>query len=207
MKLATVLMAVALVLAGSLTALKADQPNGAGHVALAFTGGATWTSASTGTCIWYLPVVGALGVTAQGVSPALFSDPNNPTIETAYLIWVSDFGTVMLPGNGPVTQVLVPAGQATIYFSANPTTRDWSNRSTWGQPVAVFVRDAGLLTSPDGFMSDSFIFSADLASARTFMLNGRPFNFRDLIPNGMTCFESGRNSSTTETGSCLAIGR
>jgi len=62
------------------------------------------------------------------------------------------------------------------------------------------------LQSGDGLATDSFIFTAELTSSRTFVLNGRAFNFRELIPNGMTCYETGRNGSSSEVGTCVAIG-
>jgi len=104
---------------------------------------------------------------------------------------------------------LAPAGEATIYFNPNPGSRDFTNlldRSTWGEPVAVFTREASLVRSSDGLLTDTFIFSAKLVSSETVSLNGKHFNFRDLIPHGMTCFETGYEGSSWEAGSCIAIG-
>jgi len=156
-------------------------------------------------CLWYFPVV-------RGLSMAdLFMDPAKPSLETAYLIWVSDFSAQILDPGVPgtsFTRALIPAGTATIYFTDTPLKRSWHDpkeRSTWGEPVATFVRGESLLQSPDGFNSDSFIFSAKLLSSKTFVLRGKTYNFRRLIPQGMTCFESGLKSSTSESGSCVAI--
>jgi hypothetical protein len=56
-------------------------------------------------------------------------------------------------------------------------------------------------------MSDKFIFSAPLVSSESFnLLNGKRFNFRALLPHGMTCFEFGLNGSTSEAGACIAMG-
>jgi hypothetical protein len=115
----------------------------------------------------------------------------------------------MLPSMGSTTLALVPTGTATVYFAARPESRNWkdlSERSTWGEPVATFTRNASILRSPDGFASDTFIFTAELVSSKTFSMNGRPFNFRDLIPHGITCFENGQAGSTAETGTCVATG-
>jgi hypothetical protein len=72
--------------------------------------------------------------------------------------------------------------------------------------VARFVRRASLLTSPDGFASDSFIFSAELDWSAPLDLKGKLFNFRNLIPHGMTCFENGLKGSSSEAGTCIALG-
>lgn len=190
---------------------RAGGPAGASQVAIGFTGGSTWHSASTGTCIWYFPVVGDLEL------ESLFETNSSgvPLVDRAhsYLIWVSDFSVDVLapPTSGSLFLALAPAGTATIYFSETPGTRyflgDLSNRSTWGVPVATFVRKASLVRSDDGLASDTFIFSAKLVQSRPFSLNGRHFNFRDLIPDGMTCFESGQGFSSWEAGTCIATGK
>jgi hypothetical protein len=206
MKFATIVLLGVLLLASFPSMMANDRdPAGASEVAIAFTGGSVWTSGSTGICVWYLPLVGDLKL------ESLFSPSGAPVAdrEHAHLIWVSDFSVVFLPANGSFTLALAPAGTATIYFKERPELRDWSDltdRSTWGEPVAKFVRKAGLVQSPDSLKSDTFIFSADLASSKTFTLNGKPFNFKNLIPHGMTCIETGGNGSSLEAGTCLAIG-
>lgn len=216
MKLATIVL-MGITLLGSLVPLNAADPAGASQVVIGFTGGSTWTSSSTGICIWYLPVVGDLDLGSLFATDA----SGAPVIdkEHAYLIWVSDwsievgFANTGFPNKG-ITNVtlslaVVPAGGGTVYFSNNPHSRDWSDltkRSTWGVPVAKFVRGAGLFQSADNWASDKFYFSAPLVSSRTFSVNGKRFNFSDLIPNGMTCFEYGQALSTSEAGSCIAIG-
>jgi hypothetical protein len=72
--------------------------------------------------------------------------------------------------------------------------------------VATLVRNASLVRSADGLASDTFIFSADLVSSKTFSLDGKHFNFRDLLQHGMTCFEFGQNFSSWEAGTCIATG-
>lgn len=202
---------VLLLVLGLMAALPAwaGDPAGASQVAIAVRGGSTWTSPSTGICIWYLPLVGDLNL------GSLFSGAPTVDREHAYLVWVSDFSVEVLQasaavgGTGSYFVALAPAGEATIYFSDTPGTRDFSNlseRSTWGEPVATFVRKASLLRSNDDLASDTFIFSAKLVSSDTFSLNGKHFNFADLIPNGMTCFEYGESFSTVEFATCTAIG-
>jgi hypothetical protein len=128
---------------------------------------------------------------------------------------VSDFSvdvfvaSASVGGSGSLFRALGPAGNATIYFNPRPENRDWSNlsdRRTWGTPVAEFTRELSLVRSDDDLATDTFVFSAKLTSSRPFTLNGKQFNFADLIPNGMTCFEYGMTFTTVESGSCVAMG-
>ena len=212
MKFAAALL-LGIALLASSPKLTAGPSDGASQIFIAFTGGSVWTSDTTGTCIWYFPVLGNTDLSSLFAPDATGS----PVIdkEHAYLIWVSDWSIQAMFtnsgfGNSTVTLAVVPAGTATIYYSSNPTSRDWSDitkRSTWGVPVATFARGAGLFHSPDGFqLTDKFFFSAPLVTSRPFVLGGRPFDLRDLMPHGMTCFEYGQQLSTTETGSCLTMG-
>lgn len=180
------------------------------QVLLAFTGGSVWTSQTTGTCIWYFPILGDLTLTDLFQSDA----SGAPAVdkEHAYFIWVSDWNIQWsnLGMDSPVALAVVPEKTATIYYSPDPKSRIWKDtneRSTWGVPIATFARGAGLFHSPDGFrLTDKFFFSAQLTSSREVTLQSRSFNFRNLIHHGMTCFEFGQNSSTTETGTCIAMG-
>jgi hypothetical protein len=216
MRFATTIMLGFLLLA-SFASLNA-QP-GTSQVAIGFTGGAVWTSATTGICVWYFPVVEGLDLRFLFTSP-LFGAPVVDK-EHAYLIWVSDFSVQMLPSKPPFAAApdppppdwppyklaIVPTGTATIYFTTRPDLRDWKDlteRSTWGEPVATFTRAASIIRSPDNLASDTFVFSADLVSSKAFTWNGKSFNFRELIPRGMTCFEFGQQGSSWESGTCLA---
>ena len=138
--------------------------------------------------------------------------------EHAYLVWVSDFSSLpmkpfSLPpaANGLFTVQLVPTGSATIYFSDVPRLRNWkdlTDRTTWGKPVARFVRKAGIFQSTDGGWSGGMTSSATLVSSKPFKLNGVTFDFKDLMPHGMTCIEagSGNEFGDDEAGTCVAIG-
>ncbi|MBZ5622250.1 MAG: hypothetical protein LAQ69_26500 [Acidobacteriia bacterium] len=70
--------------------------------------------------------------------------------------------------------------------------------------MAKFVRKAGLYQSTDNGASATFIFSAALVSSSTFTSNGTAFDFKDLIPHGMTCHETGVGGA--EAGTYLAAG-
>jgi hypothetical protein len=225
-------MKVTIMLIGALLGclgLQAADTASSSATAVSFAGGSVWNADySGGTCVWYLPVVGNLEL------ESLFSDPKNPGKETSYLIWVSEFTVQMLPAAPPFLPapanakdappyalVLAPAGKGTIYYQADPSKRIWpkglgSNPVTpaslkntnWGTPVATFTRNASIVRSADGLASDTFVFTADLEHSQIFQLpNGQLFDFGDLIPHGMTCFEYGRAMSSWESGTCVARGR
>lgn len=207
MKSAT-LVILGILLLCAFPAVVTAQPPDDSQMVIGFTGGSTWTSQTTGICIWYFPVVGSLDLAS------LFATDNHgvPVVdkEHSYFIWVSDWSIEAMFGNGPFSLAVVPAGTGTIYYTNNPLSRDWSNlanRTTWGVPVAQFVRGAGLFQSTDNWASDKFYFSAPLVSSKNVNVNGKRFNFRDLLPDGMTCFEYGQAGSTSEAGSCMAMGR
>jgi hypothetical protein len=228
MKLTTLILAEIL-LPGCLAFLHAADPAGSSQTAMSFIGGSVWNADySGGTCVWYLPLVGDLDL------GSLFSDPKNPTKETSYLVWVSEFTIQMLPAAPPFlpapslsaqalpyAYALANSGTGTIYFQSDPTKRSWPKATPttavspadlksmdWGIPVATFARNASIVRSPDGLTSDTFTFTADLQFSQAFVLpNGKLFNFGDLIPHGMTCYEFGQQASSWESGTCVARGR
>jgi hypothetical protein len=108
----------------------AANPTSASQVAIGFMDGSSWTSASTGTCIWYFPVVGNRKL------QSLFAGPSVDRAH-AYLIWVLDFSVEVLVTSDPLFRALAPARKAAIYYSDTPESRDFtdpSDRSTWGSP-------------------------------------------------------------------------
>jgi hypothetical protein len=208
MKFATVVL-LGIVLLGSCASLNA-QPAGSSQVVLAFTGGSEYTSDTAGVCMWYPVLVGDLPLQLLFSAP-LFQPPVVDK-EHAYFIWVSDFTWQDLPPNKNFNSLqLIPEGEATIYFTTRPDLRNWSDlskRDTWGEPVAKFVRKAGLFQSADGGMTGTMTSVAQLVSSHTFSIFGKSFNFADLMPHGMTCFETGvgDEKGEAEAGTCLAIG-
>ena len=204
MKFATFVLS-GILLTGLCASLNA-QPAGSSEVVLAVTGGSVYTSDTTGICMWYPVLVGDLPLQLLFSAP-LFQPPVVDK-EHAYFIWVSEFSSQVLPSNKNFNYLaLVLEGEGTIYFTTRPDLRDWSDwtkRSTWGEPVAKFVRKAGIFYSADGGNSGPFTSSAILVSSHTFAIFGKSFNFADLIPHGMTCFETGVGEA--EAGTCLAIG-
>lgn len=228
MKLTTIVL-MGILLLGFLVPLNAGDPASISQTVVSFAGGSVWNADfSGGTCVWYFPVVGDLDL------GSLFSDPKNPTKETSYLIWVSEFTAQMLPAAPPFLPApaspnqappyalaLAPSGTGTIYFQSDPSKRIWPKatasspitpadlkKMNWGEPVATFTRNASLVRSPDGLASDTFIFTADLLYSQALKLpNGKLFDFGDLIPHGMTCFEFAEQASSWESGTCVARGR
>ena len=156
-----------------------------------------------GVCLTYYTMVGDLDL------KSLFANGTDGTPQVdrahAYFIWVSDFNFKDLAQNGKYTLQLIPEGTGTIYYTNNPLGRSFTDatRSTWGDPVAKFVRKAAMFQSPDGGTSGTFISTAELVSSKPFKLNGKTFNLKDLIPQGMNCFESA--DGYYEVGTCIAF--
>ncbi len=228
MRLAMIVL-MGIPLLGSFARLNAADQAGTSKTVISFAGGSVWNADySGGTCVWYLPIVGDLDLNS------LFSDPKNPSKETSYLIWVSEFTVQTVPAAPPFLAppasakdappyalVVANSGTGTIYFLADPSRRTWPKATdstplspadlknmNWGVPVATFTRDASLVRSADSLASDTFTFTADLLYSQTFELpSGQLFDFGELIPHGMTCFEFGQQASSWESGTCLARGR
>ncbi|MGB9454700.1 MAG: hypothetical protein WCB12_01565 [Bryobacteraceae bacterium] len=216
MKLATISV-LGILLLGSFASMKAADPPGVSQVVMAFSGGSVYTS-NGNICLFYPVLLGNLNLESLFVSSSGTPEVDK---EHAYLIWVSDYSMVpvtpfqLKPAiSGLIGMALVPTGTATIYFRPDPENRKWNNltdRSTWGEPVATFVREAGLFQSIDGGTSGTVVLSSELVSSRPFKVNGKTFNFQDLMPQGMTCIEAGLVKGNTggddEAGTCVAIGR
>ncbi len=161
---------------------------------------------STGQVIGYYSFL-------EGVSGSLFS--GTPSEATAYFTLRSDTFSLQSLTNGPVTATLAEPGTFTIYLNATPDG-DWSNPDSFssGQPVATFLRSEGLLTNagPTSFA----MFSATLVSSVDFTFQGNVYNFKKLVPNGITHIFTASNTVLTGTaafplafalaGSDLAIG-
>ena len=213
----TTILLLAIALLGSFASMQAADRIGVGEVAYGFTSAPNtlhpenpgWCDDNLKTCVCfiYFPIVSGIE------EKDLFNGA--PSAANARFTWVSEFPAqqTMLP-SGPFTLYIVPAGPATIYYNAMPpAVRDPRVPATLGEPVAKFDRKAGLYislaptsgTAPPGWV-DPFVSSADLVWSKTFPLNGKPFNFRDLIPHGITCHEVASTSAGTEAGSCVVTG-
>ncbi|HYW44623.1 MAG TPA: hypothetical protein VE959_17310 [Bryobacteraceae bacterium] len=203
MKLATI-VTLGILLLGSFASLNA-QPAGTSQVVMAYINEEPLPAplpGFDGLCLIYYTMVGDLDL------KSLFAGPlfGTPVVDRAhaYFIWVSDYKAQELSNNQEFTFFLIPEGTATIYYTNRPDLRDWTKRDTWGEPVATFVRKAAMFQSRDGGFSGTFANTAELVSSNPFNLNGKTFNFKDLIPQGMTCFETAVGDY--EAGTCVAIG-
>jgi len=205
MKFATFAL-LGILLLGSHASLNA-QPAGTSQVVLAYvnepTSPPTPLPDFDGLCLIYYTMVGGLDLKSLFAGP-LFGPPVVDRAH-AYFIWVSDYKAQQMSSNKEFTSFMILEGAATIYFTDRPDLRDWTDRSTWGEPVATFVRKAGMFQSRDGGISGTFANTAQLVSSQPFRLNGTTFDFKDLIPQGMTCFET--IVGDYEAGSCIAIGK
>ena len=208
MKFATIAL-LGILLLGSFATMQAAGPAGASQVVIAYSGGSRSTSDTTGICLWYPVLLGDLDLKSLFAGP-LFGDPVVDK-EHAYFIWVSDFTFQVLPTNKDFKGInflgLALEGTGTIYFTNRPDLRDWrdwTNRSTWGEPVAKFIRRAGIFYSSDEGVSGPLTNTAELVSSSSFTLNGKTLNLKDLIPHGMTCYETAVGEA--ETGTCFAVG-
>ncbi len=228
MKRVTMLL-IGIPVLGFLTSLNAADPASTSQTVVSFAGGSVWNADfSGGTCVWYFPLIGDLDM------GTLFSDAKNPTKETSYLVWVSEFTVEMLPASPPFLPApasssqappyalaFAPSGTGTIYLQMDPSKRIWPKATAanpvspamlknmnWGVPVATFKRNASLVRSADGLASDTFYFTVDLQFSQPFVFaNGQLFDFGELIPHGMTCLEHGQQASSWESGTCVARGR
>ena len=209
MKFATIVL-LGILLLGSCASLNA-QPAGTSQVVLAYTNErfvAPLTPPAAlpdfdGLCLIYYTMIGDLELKSLFAGP-LFGPPVVDRAH-AYFIWVSDYKAQPLSSNEEFTIFLITEGTGAIYFTDRPDLRDWTNRSTWGEPVATFVRKAGVFQSRDGGVSGTLANTAQLVSSKPFKLNGRTFNLKDLIGQGMTCFETAVGDY--EAGTCVAIGK
>ncbi len=228
MKLATIVMA-AIPLVGSFASLKASDAAGSAPAVIGLVGGSIYTpDFSGGTCVAYVTLAANVDWKTLFATNRFFAgpDPTKVAKETAYLIWVSDFTLQMLPALPPFLPppktpqqappyglATVSTGTATLYFSATPNDRIWTNpmdprtRESWGDPVATFTRNASIARSPDNLASTTMINTVDLVSSKPFTLpGGTVVDLKSLLPHGMTCFEFGEQASSWEVTTCVANG-
>jgi hypothetical protein len=205
MKFATIVM-LGLLLLVSSASLNA-QTSATSQVVMAYLNEPTSPPAALpgfdGLCLVYYTLVGDLELKSLFAGP-LFGPPVIDRAH-AYFIWVSDYKAQELSANKEFTSIMILEGTATIYYTNRPDLRDWNNRNTWGEPVATFVRKAGMFISRDHGFSGTFDGTSQLVSSKPFNLNGKTFNFKDLIPQGITCFET--LAGDFEAGTCVAVGK
>jgi len=170
MKLATIVL-LGILLLGSFASMQAADPAGASQNVLFFTGGSVYTSDTTGICMWYPLLLGDFNM------EFLFEFVEAPRRSTRNMLTSSGCQTSAPWRRGrsrcrrPPRAVNTPVsstGGGTIYFTDVPRLRNWkdlTDRTTWGKPVARFVRQAGIFLSADGGMSGGMTNSAVLTSS------------------------------------------
>jgi hypothetical protein len=123
-----------------------------------------------------------------------------PSEVTALLTFRANIKFQSLPPNGDlgggnfaVTPILVTPGDFSIYYTNNPK-HDWANPDTFsnGQVVATLARQVEQFSALGAISINSA--SAELRSSAPFSLGGRYFNFRSLVPNGVTNITTGPNA-------------
>ncbi|MBZ5619968.1 MAG: hypothetical protein LAQ69_14785 [Acidobacteriia bacterium] len=206
MKFATIPL-LGILLLGSFASLNA-QPAGTSQVTMAYVNEKFDPPPPTptgfdGVCLIYYTLLGDFD------RKSLFWTPlfGTPVVDAkhARFIWVSDYTVQTLTENEGLSSFLIPEGTGTIYYAEYPLDRNWTDRSTWGDPIATFVRKAGVFQSRDGGISGTLMNTAQLVSSTPFTLNGKTYNLKDLVPQGMTCFETAVD--VYEAGTCVAIGK
>jgi hypothetical protein len=212
MKFATVVL-LGILLMGSSLSLNA-QPAAISQVVTAYINETPLpdpipNDGNTGLCLVYYTMIGDLGLNSLFMPDTL----GYPQVDRqhAYFIWVSDYNWQSVPThpnalpnpNTVFSVTMILQGTATIYYTDRPDLRNWNDRSTWGNPVAKFVRRTGMFQSLDGGNSGTFANTAELVSSKPFPFQGKTFNLKDVIPQGMTCFET--IVGPYEAGTCVAI--
>ncbi|HXK07443.1 MAG TPA: hypothetical protein VMS37_33925 [Verrucomicrobiae bacterium] len=209
MKSATIVL-LGILLLGACASLNA-QPAGTSETVLAYTNErfvAPLTPPAPlpgfdGLCLIYYTMIGDFDTSTLFAGP-LFGPP---VVDRAHarFIWVSDYTAQPLSGNEEFTTFMIAAGTAAIYYTERPDLRDWKDRATWGDPIATFVRKAGVFLSRDGGVSGTFVSTAQLVSSKPFKLYGKTYNLKDVIGQGITCFETAVGDY--EAGTCVATGK
>ena len=141
--------------------------------------GRVYLNPNTGKAVWAGYVV-----QINGINSSLFN--GTPSEATAYFTFSTDVLslTPMRP-NGDVALSLVSAGNFNIYYNSSPSG-NWSDPATFssGQLIATFTRKESLFPEfgPIAFHS----LSESLLSSQRFTFNGKIYDFKQIVPNGIT---------------------
>ena len=157
----------------------------------------------------------------QGVEGELFSGDRGEG--TAYLTFLADPFTSKPLSNGDLALGVDAVGEFAVYLNRRlaPTFDDPASFGT-GEEVARFRRVSVVLGTTVGSGAANTpllslnVFSARLVSSRPFELGGRRYDFRRLMPNGVTQWGTaattpaaaleGYTSVIPFVGSAIAIG-
>jgi len=133
----------------------------------------------------------------NGISTSLFN--GSPSEATAFFTFSTDvLSLTPMPSNGDLALYLVSEGTFNVYYNPRPNG-DWSNPSSFssGELIATFARQQSLYPEfmPIGIHS----LSETLESSQTFTFDGQTFNFKRMVPNGIT-FASFLSTKALTTG-------
>jgi hypothetical protein len=114
-----------------------------------------------------------------------------------------------------VALLFPPGGQFTVFYDAEPTSRDWSDPDTFsrGVPIAVFDESALLNTMAFGpFPGIGMnVFSSKLVESTAINFNGQKLDFNRMVPYGVTITNFGNagrpdNLGAAGGGTAISIG-
>ena len=201
----SIALALGTFFAGLLCAAAA-QPAPAGAVACYFVGRGFLNSGGQGEVVGYFTDI-------TGIAGSLFNSA--PGEDTAFFTFRSDVVQFTpLSTNGDIGLNLVSPGTFDIYFNPMPMG-DWSNPDTFssGQLVAHFERPESLLLQIPTY--SRAVLTGTLVSSRRFSFNGHEYDFRAIVPVGVTFDESFSNTGVPGVtnfpvglafaGDCLAV--
>lgn len=185
-----------------------DRGGAGGRIAFQYVGRVSLNFLTgTGVVYGYLTVLDGL---PTGTS--LFY--GTPSEATAFLTFRANIKFQTLPPNGDlgggnfaVTPILVSPGDFQVYFTSTPK-HDWTDPNTFssGQSVGTFSREVEQFTAMGAISINAA--SADLRSSAPFVLGGRSFSLRNIVPNGVTNITTGPNAplpGSTPTAPIFAL--
>jgi len=138
-----------------------------------------------------------------GIAGSLFNGA--PSESTAFFTYRTDVLSITpVRSNGDIALVLGSAGTFDIYYNSSPSG-DWSNpdRFSSGQLVARFARPEFLVlqilqsdwTNPPPFESITDVAATlALAKSQSFTFKGHKYDFRAIVPGGITVNEFASNT-------------
>jgi hypothetical protein len=186
-----VLIAITVFLLGTIAASDAQSEVPAAAVVWQHVG-RVYLDPTTGKAVW-------AGYVAHisGINTPLFNGA--PSEATAYFTFTTDvLSLTPIATNGDIALSLVSAGTFNVYYNSNPSG-DWSNpaRFSSGQLIASFTRKESLFPEfgPVGLHN----LSESLVSSQRFTFDGQSYNFKYMVPNGVTFAQTFSTTPLTGT--------
>jgi hypothetical protein len=169
----------------------------AAEIACRFVGRAFTNNSGVGEILGYFTSMNGVGD-----SDTVFNGP--PSETTAFFTFRALFSLKALPLNGDVQPYIVSAGTFDIYYNQSPNG-DWSDPESFsaGQLIAHFMRPESLfirvlqsdLAVPGAFEAISVHDVTEiLASSQSFTFRGHRYDLGDLVPGGITLYETISNT-------------